>query len=49
MDATLTIKANEPEGWAKAFEVVHGERHIAWFRFHDSAAHFIAETSGSAV
>lgn len=43
MSAVLTIRANEPEGWVKAFEVVCGEQHIAWFRFRDSAAHFIAE------
>lgn len=38
-----TIKAKEPEGWEKAFEVLKDGEHMAWFRYLDDAEYYVKE------
>lgn len=39
----LVITPNEPEGWAKAFEVSRDGYHVAWFRFRDTADQYVLD------
>ena len=37
------VKKNEPDGWQKAWEVTKNGEHMAWFRWYDSAIHWMQE------
>jgi len=40
---TYAIKQNEPEGWQKAFEVTWNGKHVATFRYEQSAKDYVEE------